>query len=95
MRYIAPLISVLILAFAGLYAYADETKPPDVTVKDVPIEMHPPSRAETPANPTAWVWSDMDASDINTLSACANELPKRIADPFIERLRAHIKPVVK
>jgi hypothetical protein len=64
-------------------AYADEPK------------LAEPAKTETPANPTAWIWSDMEISDLNTLNACANELPKRIADPFIQHLQAHIKPVVK
>jgi hypothetical protein len=64
-------------------AYAEEPKPAE------------PAKTETPANPTAWIWSDMEISDLNTLNACANELPKRIADPFIQRLQAHVKPVTK
>ncbi len=46
----------------------------------------------TPVVTPVWVWDDMDASDLRNLDACAIELPKRLADPWIWRLSQHIKP---
>lgn len=52
-----------------------------------------PAPAAAPVQPSVWVWSDIDAGDLANLNACAQELPKRIADQWISRLSQHIKAV--
>ena len=86
MKYLA-LIAVLFAAPAFAQEANVSTEPHTVTVPS------PATPAPAPAQPTVWAWTDMDAGDLNNQNACAVELPKKIADQWINRLSQHIKPV--
>ena len=43
--------------------------------------------------PSVWMIQDLDSNDLNTINSCVLELPKKVADQFIQRLSAKIKVV--
>jgi hypothetical protein len=83
-------LAVLLLMIASP-AFAHDMPADAIPGPTTPVAAAPAQPAPT----TSWKIEDLDQSDLATLNACAMELPKRIADPFIQRLTGKIKPTVK
>jgi hypothetical protein len=73
------LIRAVMIAFLlSTAAYADDApKPAD------------PSPVAAPAPPTEW-YLKFDQPMLNALSACIQEMPKRVADPFLSVVQGQI-----
>ncbi len=65
-----------LLWFGSSQAFAEEASKPD----------DPPAPV---AAPTEW-YLRFDQPNLNVLSACIPELPKRVADPFLANIQAQI-----
>jgi hypothetical protein len=87
MKYL--ILAAALLATPAFAADPEAPQPPPVAA--APAQPEPPKVAPAPA--TVWAWTDMDAGDLNNLTACSQELPKRVADQWINRFASHIKPV--
>lgn len=85
-----PLIAVLMLITCAA-ARAEVQPTPTPTATPSPSPSAPPT-APTPP-PTEWRIENLDATDLATINQCVMELPKRIADPFIAKLRDKLAPV--
>lgn len=79
---------ILLAALLASPAFAEES----VTA---PTTSPAPTATPTPATPPTTVWriEELEAADINTINQCIMELPKKIADPFISKINAKLKPV--
>lgn len=96
MKYL--ILTAALLLSTAAYAEEGQNPGPDsplITEAPAPAHTSPtvPVPAVPPAQPSVWVWADIDAGDLANLNACAQELPKRIADQWINRLSQHIKAV--
>lgn len=65
----------------------------DAPAADKPAEataVAPSPQAPAPMPPTEW-YIRLDQQGINNIAQCAQELPKRLADPFLFGLDAQLK----
>jgi hypothetical protein len=60
----------------------------DATPTPAPTET--PAPAASPAPPQRF-YLELDAADINLLAQAVNELPKRVADPFLLKLQGQLQ----
>lgn len=71
------------------FSYAEEAAPADKPADTAPPATQPAPAAPT-TQPTEW-YLRVDQAGINALSQCIQELPKKIADPFLFNLDAQLR----
>ncbi len=89
---------VLIVLLFSTPAWAE----PSTEAKDKPLAPTATDTADKPAaqpapapTPPSAYFIMVDQNDLNLLSAAINELPKKLADPLIQRLQSQIQDQAK
>lgn len=72
------------ILLASTAAFGEDAPKPDASGNEV--------AKPVPVPASKWM-IELDQGDINLLDACVVELPKRVADPFIAKLKGNLKPV--
>jgi len=83
---------VIIAALLATVSFAhaqDAAKPPE-TPTDAPNQAQAPVVDPKPTVAPTKFYLELDQNDINALNAVIQELPKRIADPFILKINGQL-----